>query len=112
MTKGTITKELFTKCIIPLAYCGIIIFTFYSISTLDNVDMLTYMIVAVAFGLPVGIRKMFLWFVPTFNDLGTGVCIIVLNCFIGGTIGVFMLVWFFIRGLWYIPLTIYRYFKV
>ena len=53
MTKGTVIKELFTKCILALAYCGAIIFTFYSISTLDNVNILTYIIVAVAFGLPV-----------------------------------------------------------
>lgn len=111
MSKGTITKELFTKCILPLAYCGAIIFTFYSMSTLDNVDMITYMIVAAAFGLPIGIRKMFLWLVPTFSDLGTGACIVILDFFLGGVIGVFMLVWFFIRGLWYIPLTIYRYIK-
>lgn len=112
MTKGTVIKELFTKCILPLAYCGAIIFTFYSISTLDNVNILTYIIVAVAFGLPVGIRKMFIWLVPSFSNLGTGACIIILDFIIGGFIGVFMLVWFFIRGMWYIPLTIYRCFKV
>ncbi len=113
MTKGTIIKELFVKCILPLSYCGAIVFTFYIISTtLPDVNLLTYIMVAVAFGLPVGIRKMFILLVPTFNNLGTGACIVILDFIIGGFIGIFMLVWFFIKGLWYIPFTIYRCFKI
>ncbi len=112
MTKGTITKELFTKCIIPLAYCAGAIFTLWSLKLQNNSDIVNYIIVVFAFGLPLGIRKMFLWLIPTaYGDLGVSVGIIIIDCVIGGLIGSFILIWFLIRGLWYMPLSIYRYIK-
>lgn len=77
-----------------------------------NPDIMKYIIVLLAFGLPIGIRKMFIWLVPTrFSGIGEGTAIIMLDCVIGAFIGVFMLMWFFVKGIWYIPLTIYRYIK-
>lgn len=110
MSKGMITKELFTKCLIPLAYCFAVIYTLWSAWVQYDPDITMYMTIVLAFGLPIGIRKMFLWLVPTeFGSLGVSAAIIILDFAIGGLIGAVLLVWFLFRGLWYIPLTIFRY---
>ena len=50
-------------------------------------------------GIPFGIHRMFVWFIPKGYDLGGTVGIIVFDILVGGIIGVFVLTWKIVAGL-------------
>ena len=55
-------------------------------------------------GLPFGIWRLRLWIIPGGGSLGGGIALFALNFIIGG----FVLVWWLIVAVCYVPLTVYR----
>ena len=49
-----------------------------------------------------------LWIMQNNDSLGGGIALFVLNFIIGGVIGGFVLAWWLIVAVWYVPLTVYR----
>ena len=58
-----------------------------------------YILMLLLIGIPFGIHRMFVWFIPKGYDLGGTVGIIVFDILVGGIIGVFVLTWKIIAGL-------------
>ena len=58
-----------------------------------------YILMLLLIGIPFGIHRMFIWFIPKGYDLGGTVGIIVFDILVGGIIGVFVLTWKIVAGL-------------
>ena len=58
-----------------------------------------YILMLLLIGIPFGIHRMFVWFIPKGYDLGGTVGIIVFDILVGGIIGVFVLIWKIIAGM-------------
>lgn len=58
-----------------------------------------YILMLLLIGIPFGIHRMFVWFIPKGYDLGGTVGIIMFDILVGGIIGVFVLTWKIIAGL-------------
>ena len=58
-----------------------------------------YILMLLLIGIPFGIHRMFIWFIPKGYDLGGTVGIIVFNVLVGGITGVFVLTWKIVAGL-------------
>lgn len=58
-----------------------------------------YILMLLLIGIPFGIHRMFVWFIPKGYDLGGTVGIIVFDILVGGIIGVFVLTWKIVAGL-------------
>lgn len=58
-----------------------------------------YILMLLLIGIPFGIHRMFVWFIPKGYDLGGTVGIIVFDILVGGIIGVFVLAWKIVAGL-------------
>lgn len=59
-------------------------------------------------GLPFGLHRMRLWFVPGSSSIGGGIALFALNIVIGGVIGRSVLAWQLIVAVWYVPLRIFK----
>ena len=49
-----------------------------------------------------------LWIVPGGGSLGSGIALFALNLILAGIIGGFVLAWWLIVAVWYVPLTVWR----
>lgn len=58
-----------------------------------------YILMLLLIGIPFGIHRMFVWFIPKGYDLGGTVGIIMFDILVGGIIGVFVLTWKIVAGL-------------
>ncbi len=58
-----------------------------------------YILMLLLIGIPFGIHRMFIWFIPKGYSLGGTVGIIVFDILVGGIIGVFVLTWKIVAGL-------------
>lgn len=67
-----------------------------------------YFYVCLCCGIPLGIRRMFVWLIPHGYDISVVAFNFILGCIIGGVI----LIWRLVCAAWYIPLTVYRLFTV
>ena len=110
MIMGNLIKTLLTKSILPLTYIGILVFVLFAIKNRYDPELMNYLMTVAAFGLPIGIFKMFVWVVPFGYGAGETLAFIVLDLAVGAVIGVFMLCFITVRGLVYIPISFYRYF--
>lgn len=108
MTKKEIWKDFFTKTVLPVTLALVLFYAFQTIFT-ENGER-DYFLIWLCCGLPFGIRRMFVWFIPHGYDIGSSVGILALNFIVGGLIGGFVLIWRLVVAAWYIPLTIYRLF--
>lgn len=105
MTRKEAIFQFFRKSIVPVAGAALLVCIFKSACMKDGaVDYLWLWILC---GLPFGIHRMWLWFVPGSGSMGGGVALFALNFIIGGVIGGVILVWRLIVAIWYVPLTIY-----
>ncbi len=106
MTRKEAVFQFFRKSIVPVAGAALLVCIFKSACMKDGaVDYLWLWILC---GLPFGLHRMCLWFVPGGNSMGGGVAMFALNFIIGGIIGGFVLAWQLIVAVWYVPLTVYR----
>lgn len=64
MIMGNLIKTLLTKSILPLTYIGILVFVLFAIKNRYDPELMNYLMTVAAFGLPIGIFKMFVWVVP------------------------------------------------
>ena len=106
MTRKEAVYQFFRKSVIPVAGAALLVCIFKSACIKDGaVDYLRLWILC---GLPFGLHRMRLWFVPGGNSMSGGVALFALNFIIGGVIGGAILVWRLIIAIWYVPLTAYR----
>lgn len=106
MTRKEAVFQFFRKSIVPVSGAVLLVCIFKSACIKDGtVDYLWLWILC---GLPFGLHRMWLWFVPGGSSLGGGVALFVLNFIIGCIIGGLVLGWRLIVAIWYVPLTVYR----
>ncbi len=106
MTRKEAIFQFFRKSIVPVAGAALLVCIFKSACMKDGaVDYLWLWILC---GLPFGLHRMWLWFVPGGGSMGGEIALFALNFIIGGIIGGFVLVWRMIVAVWYVPLTAYR----
>lgn len=110
MTRKEAVFQFFRKSVAPVAGAALLVCIFKSACTKDGV--IDYLWLWILCGLPFGLQRMWLWFVPGGSSMGGGVALFALNFIIGGIIGGFVLVWRMIVAVWYVPLTICRLFTV
>ena len=106
MTRKEAVFQFFRKSVIPMAGAALLVCIFKSACVRDGaVDYLWLWILC---GLPFGLHRMWLWFVPGGGSMGGRVALFALNFIIGGIIGGFVLTWRLIVAVWYVPLTIFH----
>lgn len=106
MTRKEAVFQFFRKSIVPVAGAALLVCIFKSACIKDStVDYLRLWMLC---GLPFGLHRMWLWFVPGGSSMGGGIALFALNFVIGGAIGGFVLAWRLIIAIWYVLLTVYR----
>ena len=106
MTRKEAVFHFFRKSVVPVAGAALLVCIFKSACMKDGaVDYLWLWILC---GLPFGLHRMWLWFVPGSSSMGGGIALFALNFIIGGIIGGAILAWRLIVAIWYVPLTAYR----
>ena len=102
MTRGEALKDFFRKTILPVASAALLYCIFRS-ACVKNGE-LDHLWLWILCGLPFGIWRLRLWIIPGGGSLGGGIALFALNFIIGG----FVLVWWLIVAVCYVPLTVYR----
>lgn len=110
MTRKEAVFQFFRKSIVPVAGAVLLVCIFKSACMKDGA--IDYLWLWILCGLPFGLHRMWLWFVPSGSSMGGGVALFALNIVIGGVIGGAVLAWQLIVAVWYVPLTIHRLFTV
>lgn len=106
MTRKEVLYLFFRKTVIPVVSVALLVCIFKSACMKDGaVDYLWLWILC---GLPFGLQRMWLRFVPGSSSMGGGVALFALNIVIGGVIGGAVLAWQLIVAVWYVPLTIFK----
>lgn len=106
MTRKEAVFQFFRKSVIPVVSAALLVCIFKSACIKGGtVDYLRLWILC---GLPFGLHRMWLWFVPGGSSLGGGIALFALNFAIGSAIGGFVLAWRLIVAIWYVLLTVYR----
>ena len=106
MTRKEVLYLFFRKSVIPVVSVALLVCIFKSACMKDGaVDYLWLWILC---GLPFGLQRMWLRFVPGSSSMGGGIALFALNFIIGGIIGGAILAWRLIVAIWYVPLTAYR----
>ena len=106
MTRKEAVFQFFRKSVVPVAGAALLVCIFKSACMKDGaVDYLWLWILC---GLPFGLHRMRLWFVPGSSSIGSGIALFALNIVIGGVIGGSVLAWQLIVAVWYVPLTIFK----
>ena len=105
MTRKEVVFQFFRKSVIPVVSAALLVCIFKSVCIKDGT--IDYWWLWILCGLPFGLHRMWLWFVPCGSSLGSGVALFALNFIIGGIIGGVALAWRLIVAVWYVPLTIY-----
>jgi len=106
MTRMDIIKDFFKKTVLPVCLAWFLFAMFKPVFTRDGVT--DYFLVWLMCGIPFGIRRVYLWLIPSGFDLGGTVGVWALNFIVGGLIGGVVLVWRLVCAAWYLILTIYR----
>ncbi len=102
MTRGEALKDFFRKTILPVESAALLYCIFRS-ACVKN-EELDHLWLWILCGLPFGIWRLRLWIIPGSGSLGGGIALFALNFIIGG----FVLVWWLIVAVCYVPLTVYR----
>ena len=99
MARKEAVFQFFKKSVIPVVSVALLVCIFKSACMKDGaVDYLRLWILC---GLPFGLQRMWLWFVPGGGSIGGGVALFALNFIIGGIIGGFVLAWRLIVTVWH-----------
>lgn len=106
MTRREVLYLFFRKSVIPVVSVALLVCIFKSACVKDGT--IDYLWLWILCGLPFGLHRMWLWFVPGRSSMGGGVALFALNIIIGGFIGGFILTWRLIVAVWYVPLTIFH----
>ena len=105
MTRGEAIKDFFCKTILPVAAAALLYCIFRSACV--KTGELDYLWLWILCGLPFGIWRLRLWIIPG-GSLGGGIALFALNLILAGIIGGFVLAWWLIVAVWYVPLTVWR----
>lgn len=82
-------KSVFKDIIFPVAIASMMAFFFQPVYMANG--ECNILLLLIIMGLPFGIRKMMLWFVPYRCSLSSTIGILFINVLIGGIIGIFVL---------------------
>ena len=108
MTKSDVVKDFLKKTVLPVIL-ALVLFSIFSRIFTENGET-DYFLVWLACGGPFGIGKMFT-LIPVGMGISGTVGVFALNIVLGGLIGGVILIWKLAVALWYLPLTIYRFFS-
>ncbi len=98
VTRKEVLYLFFRKSVIPVVSVALLVCIFKSACMKDGaVDYLWLWILC---GLPFGLHRMWLWFVPGSSSMGSGIALFALDFIIGGVIGGFVLAWRLIVAVW------------
>lgn len=89
----------FKKVVLPIAAIGLLLLLFKPIYMVDGTVDFFYLWLLV--GIPFGMRKMCMWFIPHNYDIGGTAAIFALNFIIGGLIGGGVAIVRIIQAIWY-----------
>ena len=106
MTKKEVLYLFFRKSVIPIVSVALLVCILKSACMKDGA--VDYLWLWIFCGLPFGLHRMWLWFVPGGNSMGGRAALFVLNFIISGAIGGVVMVWRLIVAVCYVPLTMYR----
>lgn len=84
-------KEILKKIILPVGTIVILAMIFQPLCVENGI--LDWRKLILFLGMPYGVRRMFLWFVPTGMGIGGTIGAAVFNLLIGGLFGSVILVW-------------------
>lgn len=84
-------REFMNKTIIPVGTVLFLVFLFRPLCMVQG--KLDWRLLILIAGIPFGIRKMFLWMVPSEMGIGGTVGVVAFNLLIGGMIGVVVMAW-------------------
>ena len=102
MTRKEAVFQFFRKSIVPVVSAALLVCIFKSACVKDGA--VNYLWFWTLCGLPFGLHRMWLWFVPGGGSMGGGVALFLLNFIIGE----FTMVWQLIAAVRYVSLTAYR----
>lgn len=108
MTKSDVVKDFLKKTVLPVIL-ALVLFSIFSRIFTENGETDNFL-VWLACGVPFGIGKMFT-LIPVGMGISGTVGVFALNIVLGGLIGGVILIWKLAVALWYLPLTIYRFFS-
>ena len=108
MTKSDVVKDFLKKTVLPVIL-ALVLFSIFSRIFTENGET-DYFLVWLACGVPFGIGTMFT-LIPVGMGISGTVGVFALNIVLGGLIGGVILIWKLAVALWYLPLTIYRFFS-
>ena len=92
---------LFENSIFPLLILALLYFLCKPLFVQN--DKINYPLAWIILGIPFGLQKMFVWFVPHGYGIGGTVGVFALNIIIGGVIGGAIAVWRIAYAVYYIP---------
>lgn len=110
LKRSEIWKDFFIKTVLTILIAAILFYWGTLIFVKD--EKVDYFLVCLFCGIPFGIRRMFLWLIPTGHDIAFTLGLIAVDLIVGGLIGIVALAWRLLVAAWYIPLTIYRLLSV
>ena len=105
MTRSNALIRFICKSVVPIAAAWLLYCVFRSACMKDG--QFDYIWLWILCGMPFGFYRMTLLVVPGGTSLGGGMALFVINFFIGGAVGGFVLLWRLIVAVCYIPLTAY-----
>ena len=89
-----VLKDLFTKTIFPVALAAFLLYMAYLPLKSGAEGMELYMKMLFFAGIPFGLKKMWVWLIPTGRGtVAESAAILVLDLVVGGVIGAFVLAW-------------------
>lgn len=106
MTRSEAILEFIRKSSLPVVTAMLLVCFFKSACMKDG--SIDYLWLWILCGLPFGLHRMCLWFIPGNRSFGGGIAMLAFGFIVGGIIGGFVLVWRLLVAVWYVPLTVYR----
>lgn len=98
-------KEMIRRLIVPVAVAAAVMFFFQPVYHPAGKEI-DYLLMLLLIGIPFGIQKMFVWFIPSGHDLCGMVGLVVFNILIGGIIGTFVFFWRIVTGMIFLSLCV------
>lgn len=99
-------KELFNRLVFPLAVASLTAFFCQPLYMAGG--KCDYLLMGLLVGIPFGIQKMMIWFVPSGFGIAGSVAMAAFNILIGGLIGIFVFAYRIISGILFLTISVFK----
>ena len=90
----------FLRGVLPITFLAFVLYTFKTVYVVDgSVDVFRLWMLL---GIPFGITRMLIWFVPSHMDTGASMGVLALNIMIAGVLGGFIAAFTILEGAFYL----------